>query len=180
MSSENGGTVEGSATTEQARLAERLAAVERAIAGDERTADGNVDGGSVGGEPEAVHDRLDEIEARVEELEAATQAVRGYAGAIRAVNRDVERRADLALARATETRGTSVDRHGDSRRADGNGADIPTDGAIEAAIPGDDPATTVTRRPETGGCGRGNDTADGDERGGSGATGAFERLRDAL
>lgn len=40
-----------------------------------------------------------ELEARVDELDAAMQAIRGYAGGIRAVNRDVERRADLALAK---------------------------------------------------------------------------------
>ena len=180
MSSENGGTVEGSATTEQARLTERLAAVERAIAGGERPAGGNVDGGSVGGETEAVHDRLDEIEARVEELEAATQAVRGYAGAIRAVNRDVERRADLALARATEARGTSADRDGDDRHADGGDTSVPTDAAIEAAIPGDDPATVATGNPGADGEGRDDDTVGSDEHDGSGTTGAFERLRDAL
>ncbi len=43
--------------------------------------------------------RMDELEARLDELDAATQAVRGYVGGVRAVNRDVERRADLALAK---------------------------------------------------------------------------------
>ncbi|WP_299233701.1 DUF7310 family coiled-coil domain-containing protein [Natronomonas sp.] len=63
----------------------RLDAVERALT-DERSV-------------ERV-DELDEIETRVAELEAAVQALRGYVGSVRAVNEDVERRADRALRRA--------------------------------------------------------------------------------
>lgn len=44
--------------------------------------------------------RLDSLADRVCELEAATQAVRGYVGNVRAVNDDVESRADAALAKA--------------------------------------------------------------------------------
>jgi hypothetical protein len=44
--------------------------------------------------------RVADLEATVEELEAGVQAVRGYAGNVRAVNRDVERRASAALAKA--------------------------------------------------------------------------------
>jgi hypothetical protein len=40
-----------------------------------------------------------DIESRVAELEAAVEALRGYLGSVQAVNDDVERRADLALAR---------------------------------------------------------------------------------
>lgn len=42
--------------------------------------------------------RLDDVEDRLADLESATQALRGYVGAIRAVNERVERRADRALA----------------------------------------------------------------------------------
>lgn len=49
---------------------------------------------------EAVETRLDDLEDSVAELEAATQALRGYVGNIRSVNRDVEQRADTALSKA--------------------------------------------------------------------------------
>lgn len=64
----------------------RLAAVERALASDE---------------PLEYADRLDDLESRVVELEAAVQALRGYVGSVRAVNDDIEQRADLALRKAT-------------------------------------------------------------------------------
>jgi TolA-binding protein len=63
-------------------VARRLAAVERAVSGEE---------------PLERTDRLDELEVRIDELEAAVQALRGYVGSVRAVNEDVERRADRAL-----------------------------------------------------------------------------------
>ncbi|SIQ91220.1 hypothetical protein SAMN05421858_0788 [Haladaptatus litoreus] len=44
--------------------------------------------------------RMNDIEPRLDELDAAVQALRGYVGNIRAVNAEVERRADAALAKA--------------------------------------------------------------------------------
>lgn len=85
------------------RLHERLRAVERAITDGDRSLPEACDAVA----PERMDefdDRLADIEERVAELEAATQALRGYVGSIRAVNREVERRADLALATATEAR----------------------------------------------------------------------------
>jgi uncharacterized coiled-coil protein SlyX len=63
----------------------RLAAVERALAEDE---------------PLERTDRLDDLESRVAELEAAVQALRGYVGSVRAVNEEIERRADRAFRKA--------------------------------------------------------------------------------
>lgn len=85
----------------------RLAAVERALAEDE---------------PLERTDRLDDIEGRVAELEAAVQALRGYVGSVRAVNRDVERRADRAFrkARAVER---AVGPDGREEETDGDGDD---------------------------------------------------------
>ena len=66
-------------------LERRLDAVERALVDDE---------------PLERADRLDDLETRVAELEAAVQALRGYVGSVRAVNEDVERRADRAFRKA--------------------------------------------------------------------------------
>jgi chromosome segregation ATPase len=101
----------------------RLDAVERALT-DERSV-------------ERV-DELDEIETRVAELEAAVQALRGYVGSVRAVNEDVERRADRALRRAE-----ALERHVGPTEADhdsisdpdhdSNPDPDPTDGSADAS-----------------------------------------------
>ncbi|WP_129114870.1 DUF7310 family coiled-coil domain-containing protein [Halegenticoccus tardaugens] len=110
-------------------LAERLAAVERALtegstdlsdvsdaaARDDRVAD-------LEATVERLDDRVADLEATVErlddrvaDLEAATMAVRGYVGGIRAVNRDVERRADAALAKVEALEAArDGDRRGDA------------------------------------------------------------------
>ncbi len=54
--------------------------------------------------------RLDELEAKQDELDAAILALRGYVGNIRAVNDDVGRRADAALATA-ETCQEQLEKH---------------------------------------------------------------------
>ena len=92
----------------------RLDAVERALT-DERSV-------------ERV-DELDEIETRVAELEAAVQALRGYVGSVRAVNEDVERRADRALRRAE-----ALERHVGPTEADPetDPDPDPTDGSADA------------------------------------------------
>jgi len=79
-------------------LAERVAALERAIT------DGNHDLSALAGDAELA-DRLETLETevetltdRIDELDAATQALRGYVGNIETVNREVERQAEAALA----------------------------------------------------------------------------------
>lgn len=74
----------------------RLAAVERALAADE---------------PLEHTDRLDDLEARVAELEAAVQALRGYVGSVRAVNDDIEQRADIALRKVSTLEREVAARH---------------------------------------------------------------------
>ncbi|WP_418281234.1 DUF7310 family coiled-coil domain-containing protein [Halorubrum sp. DTA98] len=137
--------------TDADRIHERLRAVERALTGDDRPAADLSDDATAAAEREALDDRLSDIEARVEELEAATQALRGYVGSIRAVNREVERRADLALATATDARGDgghapvgdgghSLDGDGGHSHDDGGfdrGRDTTSEGdpAVVAAVP---------------------------------------------
>lgn len=66
-------------------LDRRLDAVERALSAEE---------------PLERADRIDELEERIVELEAAVQALRGYVGSVRAVNEEIELRADRALRKA--------------------------------------------------------------------------------
>jgi hypothetical protein len=103
---------------------QRLAALERALT------DGDHDLSALADEA-ATADRLDALDAEVEsladrvtELEAATQALRGYVGNVRAVNEEVQQRADLAVSKAeqaheaaTATGRNGVSRHGGSERA---------------------------------------------------------------
>jgi hypothetical protein len=80
----------------------RLEAVERALA------DGDTDLSAVGEAAEhgrelgELKERVDELESQVTDLAAGVQAVRGYVGNVRTVNRDVERRADAALSKVEE------------------------------------------------------------------------------
>ncbi|ESP87760.1 DUF7310 family coiled-coil domain-containing protein [Candidatus Halobonum tyrrellensis] len=170
-------------TVETAALAERLAAVERAVG----------DGAAAPADPDDAADveaRLAEVEStlaalddRVSELEAATQALRGYVGGVRAVNRDVERRADLALARTEEL----VDSADTNPERDASAA--PAAPAAPAADPPDDPDAFDALTPDDGtlaaasdGTTGGDDgeAARGDDEAGSTPAGIAERLRDAL
>ena len=168
------------------RIESRLRAVERAVTGsDARPADAAASAEATA-ERELLESRLDDLEERVAELEAATQAVRGYAGAVRAVNREVERRADLALARASETGRSGVRDDGSGVQDDGGGglgraesgegrADgaVPSESALDAALPDDrsGPGPHTEDR-------EGDDVEGGDD--GAWATDALDRLRESL
>ena len=178
------------------RLASRLRAVERAVAGSETRPDEVAAGAEATAERERLESRIADLEERVAELEAATQAVRGYAGAVRAVNREVERRADLALSRATtatravdggeESGGSAGAGDGDVAAASGDGnvaaasgdgnvtsGAVPTESALDAALP-DDRSGSASRGD--GGSGD-REVDDGD---GAWAADALDRLRESL
>jgi hypothetical protein len=96
-------TAEGTSATDrgpEADLDERLRAVERAVTDDERAPADLSDAADLDARLSRVEDRLDDVESRLAETEAGVEAVRGYVGSVRAVNREVERRADAALAAA--------------------------------------------------------------------------------
>ncbi|WP_136715816.1 DUF7310 family coiled-coil domain-containing protein [Halorientalis salina] len=109
-------------------LDERLRAVERALTGTDRELAGLADAADLATRIDDLESRLDGIESQLADLEASTQAVRGYVGNVRSVNRDVEQRADLALAkveRLEERLDDESGRQSDGRRerpADDRGA----------------------------------------------------------
>ncbi|MEF8829223.1 MAG: hypothetical protein V5A49_09315 [Haloarcula sp.] len=79
-------------------LAERLQTVERAVTDGTTEFPEVTELAELETRMDTVEQRVDDIDERTAELEAATQALRGYVGNIRAVNEDVEQRADAALA----------------------------------------------------------------------------------
>jgi len=83
-------------------LDERLQAVERALTGTDRDLSELADVAALATRLDDLEARLDEIESQITDLSASTQAVRGYVGNVRAVNQDVEQRADAALAKVEQ------------------------------------------------------------------------------
>lgn len=79
-------------------LDERLRAVERALTDGDHDLTEIQDAADHHARFEDLDERLAAVEDRLVNLEAAVQALRGYVGNVRAVNREVERRADAALA----------------------------------------------------------------------------------
>lgn len=82
-----------------ADLSARLTAVERALTDSETAIVDLEDAAELTARLDRVDETVEDLESRVAELEAATQALRGFLGGVRAVNRDVERRANTALAK---------------------------------------------------------------------------------
>lgn len=85
----------------------RLAAVERALTDGHDPDDLAAlrDGAALADRVEDLEAATAELERRADDLDAAVQALRGYVGNVRHVNRRVERRADAALAAATDGEG---------------------------------------------------------------------------
>lgn len=104
--------------TDQDTLERRVGAVERALTDGEDDIAALEEAGALNDRVNAVEADLDDLRERLEELEAATQAVRGYVGNVRSVNRDVEQRADAAVA-AVERLETRLDDLQGRRTADG-------------------------------------------------------------
>jgi chromosome segregation ATPase len=79
-------------------LAERLRTVERTVTDGATEFPEVTELGELEERVDSLEQRVDDIDERTAELEAATQALRGYVGNVRAVNDEVEQRADAALA----------------------------------------------------------------------------------
>jgi hypothetical protein len=109
---------------------ERLATVERAVTDSEHDLSELAEAAESGERIDDLETELTALDDRVAELESATQALRGYVGNLRSVNREVERRADLALSTAEAAAGDA-------------GQDAPPDGTSGShpggPAPDDDP-----------------------------------------
>jgi uncharacterized coiled-coil protein SlyX len=108
----------------------RLTALERAVTDGESDLQTLADTATADARLDELEARTSEIETRLDELDAAVQALRGYAGGVRAVNREVERRADAAL--------SAVDRLDDSDEVE---LDLP-DSTDSGDVPTDSPTDT--------------------------------------
>ena len=104
-------------------LENRVEAIERAVTEGEHDLSGLAEASEAGERLDELEQELSGLTDRVDELEATTQALRGYVGNVRAVNREVERRAEAALAKAESLES------GSRSEADGPGED-------EGSIPG--------------------------------------------
>lgn len=119
-------------------LTRRLEAVERAVT------DGHADLASLHDAADAearlaeLERRLDEVDARLDELDATTQALRGYLGGVDGVAEDVERRAELALAKAEAVEDAVFE------ASDGLAVERVPSGAPEPERPGDRATGTGT------------------------------------
>jgi tetrahydromethanopterin S-methyltransferase subunit G len=159
--------------TSHDHLERRLDAVERRLTDgelDERGLDDLPDRAALDERLREVESRLDAVEARLDDLDAATQAVRGYVGGVRAVNRDVERRADAALA--------AVDRL--ERKIGGADGAGDSDGRVGSDRP--DVSRSIAPAPGESGDEAGSDGGDhtGEPESVEGEGSLAERLRDAL
>lgn len=140
-------------TTER-DLEDRVSAVERAVTGE-----GDVAALTEAGELEARVAALEEaataVDDRIAELEGSVQALRGFVGGVRAVDEDVERRANAALAKVERLEATVRDREPALHGTDGGPVDDEGGGTPE---PGHDAvARNATASPsETPGDGSGS------------------------
>ncbi|MGQ3328567.1 DUF7310 family coiled-coil domain-containing protein [Halorubrum sp. FL23] len=174
------------------RVEERLRAVERALTETDDAVADVTDEATATAERAELSKRLDDLEGRVEELEAATQAIRGYVGSVRAVNQSVERRADLALAKASENGGVAADdgatasdgevananEVGDTTGSGGLDGGVPSETDLDTAVPADRRRGAGAGAPAEPGADRlETDEESADDSWGSGA---LDRLRDSL
>jgi len=138
----------------------RLDAVERALTDDDADLSDLRETTAALDDLDGLESRVTEIESRLDELEAGLEAVRGYAGNVRAVNRDVERRASAALAKAETLENAVEDRPDSAERGPNATERVEPDRGIEQVGPAPEaehrtrdqfPSTQPARRDAGGG-----------------------------
>lgn len=90
---------DGPATVDLNVLQSRIETLERTITSENVSLPNLEDKAAIHNRLNTIESDLEDLTDRVDELEAATRAIRGYAGGIDAVNEDIERKANLALAK---------------------------------------------------------------------------------
>lgn len=132
---------------ERSDLDRRLRAVERALTDGDHDVAALQDAAAGVERIDAIEARIADLEERTTELEAATQAVRGYVGNVRAVNGEVEDRADAALAAVDriEARLADLETTGSMREFGTAGERTPTGSTTgsEACVEASDASTTL-------------------------------------
>jgi len=111
-------------------LERRLEAVERTLADGDHDVEALREAADVRERVERLESTVADLRERADDLDAATQALRGYVGNVRSVNRDVERRADAALAavdRLESDADASAPSEGDSASAPDDAVSTATD-----------------------------------------------------
>jgi len=155
----------------------RLEAVERAVTDGSHTFDGATDAASTAARLDRLETTVEEIDDRLAEVESAVEALRGYLGGVQAVNDDVERRANAALAKAEALEAELVD-DPHLRRERVDVRDAEREVADGAGTDGDDSqSTTSSGRAPAGETAAADDrrSTDDDE-----PVGLAARVRDAL
>lgn len=155
-------------------LTERVEALERAVTGGDHDLSALADDADALDSLARLDEQVDDLETRTAELEAATQALRGYVGNVRAVNEEVETRAETALAKveALEERGPQTEAEPETgQTSNGRSADT----GFESSTPGagrhtrtgrsgsEQPPGNESRPPRTGGKGVEQEMKDGTE-----------------
>jgi len=133
-------------------LEARIEALERAVTDGDRDLSELATEGETRERLAALEDDLDNLADRVAELEAATQALRGYVGNVRAVNSEVEQRADAALATAESLESELAA----LRSREPSGTETAPDGPAAPSRQGADTRSSSDERIEAGNHERGN------------------------
>lgn len=182
-------------------LEARIEALERAVTDGDRDLSELATEGETRERLAALEGDLDDLADRVAELEAATQALRGYVGNVRAVNSEVEQRADAALAKVESLESELATQRSHEPPATAT----VTDGSATPSRPGSDTRASTGEQVETDGpgdhgtqcraCGRpargppnnGGAATDGDQldavfesEAENGDGGTFDRIREML
>lgn len=128
------------------QLEERVATLERAVTDGEGDAAALTEAAVTAERLESLEATVEDLEDRVAELAAGTQALRGYVGNVRSVNREVEERADLALSRVEALSGQPA-ADDDASTQDRSGGDCEPN-------PEGGPGHEGEQRPSSGRCDR--------------------------
>lgn len=157
------------------RLAERLAAVERAFADADGPGSSEPPVSPDGDDGDPLVDRVDGLEERLADLEAAVQAVRGYVGDVRNREDDRERRVDAAVAKADalEARVASLESGGSRPTARRTSPDGTAPGGTAPASRATADGSGSTRHT-------GPDVADGRSEPATDDGGILARVRDSV